>query len=198
MLPDFPAVKKELHKIVTQRMRRSVHREAVMFSMVRHFSSHEGDSFTTHRPDGTSEKHSYRESATEFTIDKKDLATLSADALASKIDTAARDMAAKTEKAIFETLRQISSDSGNVIDAKGKPFSPETLLEALEKMDIDFDEQGNPSGLTAVVGPELAARIRAKAAEWDADQEFRRRHSELMQRKREAWRDRENCRKLVD
>ncbi len=198
VLPDFPAFKKELQKIVTQRMRRSVNREAVIFSMVRHFASHEGDSFTIHRSDGTSEKHSYRETAAAFTIDKKDLATLSADALASKIDKAAEDMAAQTERAIFEKLRQDSSASGQVINATGKPFSPEILLEILERMDIDFDDQGKPSGLTAVVGPEIAARIREKAAEWDADLDFKRRHSELLDRKREAWRDRENRRKLVD
>jgi hypothetical protein len=198
VLPDFPTVKRELHKIVTQRMRRSVHREAVIFSMVRHFAAHEGGSFTIHRPDGTSEKHSYKETAVKFTIDNKDLATLSAEALASKIDKAASDMAAQTESAIFEKLRQDSSASGQVVDATGKPFSPEVLLEVLERMEIDFDDQGKPSGLTAVVGPEIAARIREKAAEWDADLDFKRRHRELLDRKREAWRDRENRRKLVD
>lgn len=198
LLPDFPGTKKEIRKIVNERMRRTFYREAALLSRMRRFDSHEGDSFTIHRLDGTTERSRYRKTVVEFTIDKKDLAELSPGALAERMDRAAYEMAGKASKAIFEKLKQITSESGQVHDAKGRPLSPDTLLEALEMMDIDFDDQGRPSGLTLAVGPELGERLRSLAPVWEADPEFRRRHNELMQRKREAWRDRESRRKLVD
>ncbi len=198
LLPDFPSVKKEIKKVATERLRRTVYRETTLLSRMRKSQSHEGDSFTIHRLDGTVQKSRYRETAVELTIDKKDLTSLTPKALAEKIDKAAQEMAEKTSKMIFGKLREIISESGQVHDAKGKPLSPDTFLEALEMIDIDFDEKGDPSGLTVLVGPELWERIRQKAPDWEADPEFKRRHSELMRRKREAWRDRENRRKLVD
>jgi hypothetical protein len=198
LLPDFPNTKSEFMKAVTERLRVGVYRESALLSRVRRFAAHEGDSFTIHRLDGTVAKSTYRETSAEMTINRKDLVALSPQQLADKIDQLALEMAGKTSKVVFDKLHEITSESGQVRDAKGKPFSPETILEALESIDIDFDEKGQPSGLTFVVGPELGARIREKAPEWEADPEFRRRHSELMQRKREAWRDRESRRKLVN
>src|SRR5256885_620937 len=98
MLPDFPATKKEIKKVVTERLRRAVYREAKLLSRLRKFQSHEGDSFTIHRSDGTVERNRYRETAVELTIDKKDIATLSPKALAEKIDKAALEMAEKTSE----------------------------------------------------------------------------------------------------
>jgi hypothetical protein len=198
LLPDFTATKKEIKRIVTERLRRGVYQEAAFLSRLRRSKSHEGDSFTIHRLDGSTQTNRYREIAVELAIDKKDLATLTPKALAEKIDKAAVEMAEKTSRGFFEKLHQVTSESGRVHDAKGKPISSETLLEALEMIDIDFDEKGEPSGLTVVVGPELWERIKQKVPEWEADPEFKRRHGELMQRKREAWRDRESRRKLVD
>lgn len=198
MLPDFPELKKELRKMVTERLRRGVYRETTLLSRMRKFDSHEGNSFSVHRGDGTVDRSTYRAAEATMTIDKKDLATLSPKALTEKIDQAALEMAEQTSKTISDKLHQVTSDSGQVHDAKGKPLSPDTLLEALEKIDIDFNKDGEPSGLTVVVGPELAEHIRRKSPEWEADPEFKRRHRELMDRKREAWRDRESRRTLAD
>ncbi len=198
MLPDFPATKTELKKAVTERLRRWVHGESTLLSTVRHFMVHEGDSFTIQRSDGTIEKSPYQEAAVEITIDKADIATFTPQALVEKIDKMAREMAEKTSKMMIERLHHISEEEGQVVDARGKPLSPDLLLEALERMDIDFDKNGKPSGLHMLVGPELWARVQAKAAEWEADPEFQRRRIEMLARKREAWRDRQSRRKLAD
>ena len=136
-MPDFPATKSEIKKVVTERLRGGVYRETALLSRLRKFQAHEGDSFSIHRADGTVEKSRYRETAVEMTIDKKDLATLSPGALVEKIDKMAMQMAEKTSTAMFEKLHEVTTEAGRVHDAGGKPFSPDTLLEALEMMDID-------------------------------------------------------------
>jgi hypothetical protein len=93
MLPDFPATKTELKKAVTERLRRSVHRNSTLLSTVRRFVVHEGESFTIRRADGTVERSPYRETAVELTIDKTDIATLTPQALGEKIEKMALEMA---------------------------------------------------------------------------------------------------------
>jgi hypothetical protein len=198
VLPDFPTTKKEIKRAVTERLRRGVYQEATLLSRIRKFQSHEGDSFTIHRLNGTIETSRYRETAVEFAIGKDELATLTPEALMQKIDKAASEMAAKTSQTIYDRLDEGAAASGQVLDAKGGPLSPDTLLKALEMIDMDFDQKGEPTGLTIVVGPELWERFRQRAPEWDADPGFKRRHRELIQRKREAWLDRESRRKLAD
>ena len=198
LLPDFPNSKKEIRKVVTERLRHRFYAETVFLSRMRKFKTAEGDSFTIHRADGTVAKNRYGETTADFAIDRNAVATLDPKALIEKIDRAALEMAEKATKRLLQKLGQTLTDAGQVHDAKGKPFSPDTYLEALESIDIDFDENGNPSGLMMLVGPALWERIREKAAEWEADPGFSQRHTDLMQRKREAWRDRESNRKLVD
>ena len=69
-------------------------------------------------------------------------------------------MAEKTSKVMFEKLRDITSAAGTAHDAQGRPLSSDTYLEVLEMIDVDFDEQGKPSRLRIVVGPELYERFR--------------------------------------
>lgn len=198
MLPDFPGVKGRMRCVLQQRMRRTVYRETAILSQMRRFQSHEGHTFTIHRLDGSVDRNRYRKTIVEFQIDKKDLATLPPKDLLEKIERAALEMAGKTSKTVFDKLRAVTSETGNVLDAKGRPFSSDTFLEGLEMIDMDFDDQGRPTGLTIVMGPELAERIKVLGPQWEADPEFKRRYEALLERKREAWRDRENRRKLAD
>ena len=88
--------------------------------------------------------------------------------------------------------------SGNAVDAKGQPLSPSLLFKALEKMEINFDENGRPTNLVLVLHPAQVADFKKKAAEWDKDPEYQKTFKDLMEKKRAEWRDRENSRKLVD
>ncbi len=78
--------------------------------------------------------------------------------------------------------------------ADGQPFSIDLLLEFLEEMAIDFDEAGNSSRLALVAHPKLRPSIVKVMSQAEIDP----RYQELMERKKEEWRVRENNRKLLD
>ena len=101
-------------------------------------------------------------------------------------------------KTIFGKINEVTSRTGMVTDARGKPFSPEMLLESLKKMEISFDQTGEARMPTLVMAPKLADSVKDKLPEWDKDPELKRRLNAIIQKKRQEWIDRENSRKLVD
>lgn len=198
MLPDFPKLKKQLRLLFRQRLRQSFGHQAPVISELRKHQSHEGDTFTIHRLDGSVSTTAYQKTEVQFTIQKKDLPRLTPQELIAKIDDAAGKMAEEASKHLFEELERAVAEVGNVVNAQGKPISSELLLQMLQKIQMDFDEEGRPRGLTMVVGPKLAEALKLLIPQWESDPEFSRRHRALMEMKREEWRDRESRRKLVD
>ena len=63
---------------------------------------------------------------------------------------------------------------------------------------MDFDDEGRPNGMTVAVPPEIGKRVPDLLKQWESDPTCKQRFEELMAKKRESWRDRENRRKLVD
>src|SRR5262245_17989581 len=112
MLPDFPQPKRQVQKLTQQLMRRGVHQQTVLLSMVQRGVAHEGDSCTICRPDGTMERSGYDKHTVKFTIPKAELETLSLQELVKKIEDAGLEMAAKTSKSVVDELRQSTEESG--------------------------------------------------------------------------------------
>ncbi|HVA06780.1 MAG TPA: hypothetical protein VNG12_08580, partial [Acidimicrobiales bacterium] len=55
---------------------------------------------------------------------------------------------------IFASLATVSTAAGTHVDAAGRPLSAELLAEALDKMEIEFDDDGTPR-IQLVVGPDM-------------------------------------------
>jgi len=115
-----------------------------------------------------------------------------------KMDEMAESFIAQQEGLVFSKLNEVTEQTGNVVDGHGKPFSPALLFEALEKIQIDFDDQGRPIMPTVVLHPSLFEKVKEKLPEWEANPEFAKRHNAIIEEKRRQWLDRENCRKLAD
>jgi len=197
MLPDFPGLKSKIQSIINQRMRRTVYGSGVL-SRIRRLQAHEGDTFSTYRLDGSVQQSGTREIGVEFSVDKNELAKLTPKELVEKVDRVALEMAEKTSKGVFEDIRKVTDETGNVVDSRGQPFSFDLLLQGLEKIEMDFDEHGQPTGLTIVMHPELGKRVPELIKQWEANPDFKKRYDELIEKKREAWSVRESRRKLVD
>lgn len=69
----------------------------------------------------------------------------------------------------------------------------------MAKVEWSFDpETEEPTGMSFVMHPDTAAKIIPLVKEWEQKPEFKARYEQLVERKREEWRARENRRKLVD
>ena len=197
MLPDFPRIKKRWAQVSLQFVAEQSSRDNIisMFQRHRHF---EGDRMPTGLPEPDPEDPGYKQLSAKLEVDIKDIIEKGPNAVLEKIKETSEVMKRQQSKLLFDTMNKVTTHTGNTIDAEGKPFSPELFLKMIEKMDIDFDENGNPLMPTIVVSPEQGKKIQEKAAEWEADPKGTKDFEELIEKKRKEYNDRESNRKLVD
>jgi len=197
VLPDFIPVKKKISKVLTSYLRKKLQSEPFI-GQLRHKVQHEGDRIVMKTYDGSIDKIEYKTLGSEFNIQTEEIIKEGPNAFIKHIDKLVEDLIKQKSKVVFQKLNEITSKTGNVVNLHGEPFTPEKLLEALDKIQMEFDEDGRPTNLTIVMHPDLWNKIKDKIPEWEADTEFRKKHDAIIEKKRREWLDRENNRKLVD
>jgi hypothetical protein len=140
----------------------------------------------------------YEEVSTMFSISTDEAPSLILDKVLEKLDAAAKDMARQTSHGFFTPLNETLDKYGQVMDAKGRPFSKETLLDLIDSVEIEFDRNGEPVMPALVIPPQLWESIKDQLKDWEDDPELNAKHEAIMERKKAAWHARENRRKLVD
>jgi len=186
-----------MQEVLDDHLRKRAHGKLGIFSEVQRVFVHEGDRLRTIRSDGSIQETEFKLASAEMEIKRSDVPTLTPEARLAMIDRMADEMAVKVSKGLFESLNATLEEAGQTVNNRGKPLSHEVFFETLEKLHIEFDENGQPSGLQLVVGPDMAPTLKRLQEEFESDPELQRRHRELMDRKRTEWRAREAARKLV-
>jgi hypothetical protein len=168
-------------------------------AMIGESFQHEGDRMIYRTVEGTQKELDYKKVQASFSISRDEIKSLTVEDIIKRVDAAAQELSGHMARTIFAAIDQGTKEAGTQIDHGGKPFSPEVLFEALEKISIDFDEDTKqPHMPSMVVSPELAAKIKDKLPEWERNEEYKKRFDEIMKRKYEEWYARESNRKLVD
>ncbi len=198
MMPDFPKIKARCNTLVNRYIQRLIMSDGLL-SQIKTYKEFEGDSMSV-RPEGAkrSRRSSYDRTEASVTIPAKELIEKGLAAYLERLAPAARDMQRQQVQAIFKKLEQVTKETGNVVDNKGQPPSAEMFLSALEKIWIEFDDSGQPRLPSMIVSPQLAENLRNLMPQWDKDPEYKKRHDEIINKKRKEWNDRESNRKLVD
>lgn len=199
MLPDFPSIKSDLDNLATQRLRERVKQGDPVISMIGRTLQHEGRKHSYTTEEGKAREVDYQKSEAAFSISRSEMKSLTLKDIIDKLDQAAEEMTGQVARVMFAAFEESTKEAGTRVDAGGQPLTPPLLLEALEKMRIDFDEEtGQPHLPTIVVHPQAFAKIREKLPEWEKDEEYKRRYQEIMKRKYDEWYARESNRKLAD
>jgi hypothetical protein len=99
---------------------------------------------------------------------------------------------------MFALLEKVTERTGNIVDARRSSIESNPILDALEKIEIDFDKFGNPIMPTIVMPPAEHNKIKGKLKDWANNPEMEKRWKEIIGKKKKQWLDRENSRKLVD
>lgn len=197
MLPDFLKVKARLETMLNYQMELARLSHLGPLAAIRESVVFEGNKITIIREDGSVDEMGFEEITVELPVNLAEVEEMTRETVLDKINDVAKEMAEQKARFTYEELNRITAETGNVISADGKPFSIEMLFEILEKMDLDFDEAGNPVGTMFVAHPNLFAAIAKAISQAEADPETAKRYQALMERKKEEWRVRENNRKLV-
>lgn len=198
MLPDYPELKHELRADLNFQFRLMVNMAAPLASRIRSYYQAEGDHFTFETTEGQLVTKGFQRMEARFELPTGLASSATHEEFLKRASESAKAIAHQTEGVLFSTLDEETRRSGNAIDAKGKPFDPGLMWDAIERMDLEFDEcSGEPKMPTIVLHPDMMKAIAQKIADWEADPAFQKRRIEVLAAKKEQWRDRESCRKLV-
>jgi hypothetical protein len=197
MLPDFPKQKRHIEHLLQEGLMQRMLKDPLV-GMIPRTPLYEGSALRTHSPEGYEDTVPLQEHGFETVIPHDELVEKGPDAYFARLDEVAQQMLDAQKKMLIAKLEEVTAQTGNVFDARGKPFSPEMLLDAMEKIDVEFDDTGEPQKQSILMNPVMYASVKDKLAEWDKDPELLKRHAEVIEKKRKEWLDRENNRKLVD
>jgi hypothetical protein len=197
MLPDFPKTKSEISRLLSMRVRLKTQQLSPFASLPSAFIQHEGNLHSYPQEGFGTVTEGYERFEIPFKVEFDELRQLVGDRLLEKMDTIAEELARKTSEHGYRVLDRVTEQAGNRLDAGGKPFDQEMYLAMLDKVEISFGDDGKPD-FVMLMHPTMAETMKARWAEWEQDPVFMNRHERMMGLKREAWRDRESYRKLVD
>jgi hypothetical protein len=197
VLPDIPKTKAEISRQLRLRIRSVARSLNPFLRMGTTVIQHEGFTHSYEQLGTGIVEEQLKEHAIPIEIRFSEVPDLIGDKLTAKVDAIADELARRTSQDAYKKLDESTGKVGNWVDAGGRPLTQNIYLEMLEKMDMDFEEDGQP-GFSLVMHPDLAEVVRVRMEEWEKDKDFQRRYDELIRVKREAWVDRESNRKLVD
>jgi hypothetical protein len=194
MLPDFPEVRKFAQEILTKRFQKQVFQRSGIMQDIPKEVLYEGDRVELHRYDGSVQVVSMEPTKSELRLEENEFRKKGLGAVIEAMDKTAADMAEEQTKSFFRQLDEICKESGQTYDAKGQSLSYDLVLTALETTDIDFDAKGEPILPTLVTGSQMYEKIK----NLEITKEQKERFEEIIERKRNDWRERESNRKLVN
>lgn len=196
MQESIPQLEEELEELVGKFVENAVKVRAPLTGEADRHRAFEGHRSAIVRTDGEIDQTEFREFRAESEIPKKTLLYSTLNEILECFLPMVESMANDHEKMFLEVMQQATEKTGNVVDGRGKPFSLEMFLEVLEKIQIDFDADGNPRMPTLTISPPMEAKIK-KLINDQGNSGFENKQKEIIDRKRIEWRDREANRTLV-
>jgi hypothetical protein len=94
----------------------------------------------------------------QFGIELDDAIAGQSDSLTDAINNAAEEGLKLGMPQIFEQLGRVCDAAGTAIKAEGQPLSRALIMQMLEKMEIEFDNDGK-ANIGVFVGPETAKQF---------------------------------------
>lgn len=199
MLPDFPIVKKRAGRSLLRHMSLEVLRRSPILKEIPRVCQHEGEDWAYgQRGEEEITRDGYRKIETEFSMTRDEARAGDIKRIFDKIGDMAEKVAETQTKHMFGKMSEAAESAGNVVKADG-PLTPDNFLEVLSRVESDFDPlTRRPKNSFMVMHPDLLKKVLPKMERWGRNPEFKKRLSEIEEKKWLAWRDRESRRRLVD
>ena len=196
MLPDYCETKDQLQKVFDRLLHSLIRQRLGPLAEVPGYRVFEGTNPSIIRPDGTEDVTVLKPYGSEFEIKFEEVPHLTISDIYRRLDAMAQEMADAMAKTFYATMSEAAEQVGNVVKSSGR-ITPEAILEVLDKIELGFDEKGNPALTSVHIHPDMAETLKESILSLQNDPNLRLRYEEIIQRKREQWRVREAGRKLV-
>lgn len=197
MLPDYPKIKERLSKVRFELMQASV-KNSHLLGKIKRIILHEGDRGIIIREDGSCIEVSLKKEEVKIKIPTEYITSGNQERISELFLEATGKLRGKITKSVFDSVSESVDAVGNTVDIKGEPLKPEHIFELFEKIQLDFDSNGNiKEGFAFYFHPDSMDIIGKVFQEISTDPNLHEKFMELLARKRMEFRDRESNRKLV-
>lgn len=194
MLPTFPKLVRHRQSLNMETVHARVRQLSPMIGLIKGHQLFEGRSSAIQREDGKIDETPIHRASGEVTIKREMLIDFNEATVAYHLDEMAEQLARSMSEHFQHRMNEVTAETGNVVDGRGKPFSEDTFLEGMEVIEHNFGKDGSWKPPTMIVGPAMAEKI-AAAGEMSAA--GNKRLKAILERKRDEHRRREAARILV-
>lgn len=195
MLPDFSETKRLFGNFFQAYMRVRVH-QISPFGMIRTRHVHEGRRMQVTRSDESRSESQVVQQSVGIEVKLEEIESLTFERVIEKYNTLIARMASQQANFIRSRMSAEIPES-NSVDGRGRKFDAQMVIEMKEKMQMEFYPDGTPHEIF-VDGPTFTAeRVAAIEKEFNDNPELKKKHDDVMAKKKEEWSAREADRKLV-
>lgn len=198
MLPDYPDTKNRARRLLIKLIQEQMPQHEPLLAGIKHSRVHEGRSAVLTRQDESIDDIEFRSAGAEVSLTREQMRRVTVDELLEHVSSMAAQLAGQQVQLMFEKVSKAVEEVGNVVSAS-ELGTKEAFLEMQRKLEVDFDpETLEPKNLVIVLHPSQVQSFKAQAEEWEKDPAFVAEMDRIREQQIEAWRARENSRKLVD
>lgn len=114
------------------------------------------------------------------------------EAFTSSIASMAEQYVQQLARFFIATMEELTRGTGNFVDANERPLSWDLVLDALERIEIDFDDDGQPYRPSIVMHPHMLERLN----QIEVTPEHRRRLADIFAQNKARWHAQKRTRRL--
>ncbi|MCC6789066.1 MAG: hypothetical protein IT547_14625 [Hyphomonadaceae bacterium] len=196
MLPTFPEIERISRQAAVDTIRAMIAKKSPIIGQIKAHIQHEGAGGAINRADGSVGDFAPRQIAAQTTLaTSMSIYDFTTDELLKLLDGIAEQFARGQSEMLFDEMSKVTEETGNVVNAGGKPFDFEIFLEGINKMHHTFDANGQWHAPTVVVSPSAMAAMEKMTPEEKAAAEARL--SAVLEEKKREFLDREASRILA-
>jgi hypothetical protein len=198
MLPDFPEVKSFARRTFIRAIRQCIPQHEPLLAGIRHSQVHEGSSARLTRLDESTDQIEFQAAHANLEITRDQMRRITVDQLLEHVSHLAEQFAEQQARLMFTRISEAAEQVGNAVSAAELGMK-EAFLEIQRRLEVDFyPDTLEPKNQVLVMHPDQVEKFMAETDKWEKDTEFVAEMGRIRQQQIEAWRARENRRKLVD
>jgi hypothetical protein len=180
-----------------QRLIKRTAKGSGVLSQIKSHVVHEGKEMSIVRAEEGPETTDLRAAQAEIAMSHDEIDNVNL----AMIEAKAIDLAGQFEKQmstrLFDLVKDVTNRTGQTVDARGQPLTAETLLQLFDKMQINFERNKEVGDFTIVMAPGMIPALKKLEAEMMSSPEIRKKWNDLLERKKNEFREREINRNLV-
>ena len=197
VLPDYLDLSRELTAAFIRYVRAHSHVGGVAGLLATRII-HEGERQQV-KPAGANEFEEVKlyEASTQSNVTFEEVEHITIATILREASKYAKSMHEQMSKHTFDFMNEITSKTGNIVDAGGEPLTLDHLYKFLELMPQEFDPRTGRTTATIVAPPEILPKLLELKSRIQSNVTERNRFAELEIRKRDEFRSREMDRDLA-